>query len=178
MRTSVDVIERFIQKKRNWILKQLSCDYGYSDLSSYKFILVKGEKLPLIFGNENRLGKDYVVVKKITDIKKLYIDSFGEEFLELFKQVSEHSGLKASKVSFKSYKSRWGCCDKNKQIIFNYKLLMLPIDLWQCVIVHELCHTVFMDHSKNFHALANTVLPNFSVLQKEIKKYNIITRLY
>ncbi|MGN1060699.1 MAG: M48 family metallopeptidase [Candidatus Coproplasma sp.] len=178
MHTPIAKIDDFVRQKSGWIIKQLSKDDGYRELSEYKSILVKGELLPLIVGNEDKITKKFVSVKKSSDIKNLYIECFGDEFLKLFKEVSKSSGLNANSVSFKSYKSRWGCCDCKKSIIFNFKLLMLPKELWRCVIVHELCHTVFMDHSKNFHALANSVMPDYSAVHKKLKAYSAVTRLY
>lgn len=177
-RTSVDKIESFINKKRAWILKQLSNDNEYSYLSSYKYVLVKGEKVPLVLGDENKIEKDCVIVKNLSYLNKLFTQTFGEEFLNLFNEVSLASGLKAKSSSFKSYKARWGCCDSQKRIVFNYKLLMLPVDLWRCVIVHELCHTVFLDHSKNFKMLVQSIMPSYNAVHKELKRYGAVTRLY
>ncbi|MGN0824368.1 MAG: M48 family metallopeptidase [Candidatus Coproplasma sp.] len=178
LRMSITRIESFVRQKSDWIIKQLSKDDVYKQLSSYKYILVKGEMLPLIVGGENKITKKCVCVKSLTEIPKLYLDSFGDEFLKIFMEISKSSGLMASNVRFKSYKARWGCCDVKKEIIFNYKLLMLPTDLWRCVIVHELCHTVFMDHSKNFHALAKTVMPSYADVHKKLKNYTAVTRIY
>lgn len=178
LRTSIESIEDFICKKKDWILKQLSNDTIYDDLSGYKYVLVKGDRIPLKFGDENKIESDCVKIKKLSDLNKLYTQAFGGEFLKLFYEICDISGLKAKSVSFRSYKARWGCCDSGKRIIFNYKLLMLPVELWRCVIVHELCHTLFMDHSKNFKLLACSVIPNYNALHKTLKKYGAVTRLY
>ncbi|MGN0812689.1 MAG: M48 family metallopeptidase [Candidatus Coproplasma sp.] len=178
MRTSVKTIEDYILRKRDWIAKHLSTDNCYNDLSSYEKVLVKGERLPLVFGDENKIEKDHVMVRSLSSLNKLYTQTFKEEFIKLFGEVSQLSGLKAKSVCFKSYKARWGCCDTQKRIVFNYKLLMLPTVLWRCVIVHELCHTVFMDHSKNFKMLVQSIMPNYNTVHKELKKYSSIIRLY
>lgn len=176
--TSVERIESFILKKRDWILKQLATNNSFNDLSSYKYVLVKGERVPLVFGDKNIIDKECVIVKNLSCLNRLYTQTFGEEFLNHFEGVCRTSGLKAKIVTFRSYKARWGCCDSHKRIVFNYKLLMLPVDLWRCVIVHELCHTVFMDHSKNFKMLANNIMPSYNAVHKQLKKYSFITRLY
>ena len=178
LRTSVERIESFILKKRDWIDKKLSSDNVFDELSSFEYILVKGKKVPLILGDVNRIESDRVIVKDFSCLNKLYFNTFKEEFLQLFNEISNSSGLKAKSVTFRAYKARWGCCDSYKRIVFNYKLLMLPVDLWRCVIVHELCHTVYMDHSKNFKMLAQSIMPNYNLLRKELKKYSSVTRLY
>ena len=178
LRTSIERIETFIQKKRAWIIKQLSTDSVYDELVGYEYVLVKGEKVPLVFGEVNKIENDCVTVKNLSCINKLYFQTFKQEFLKLFEELSRGSGLKAKSVTFRSYKARWGCCDSKKNIVFNYKLLMLPTCLWRCVIVHELCHTVFMDHSKNFKMLAQSIMPDYNVVHRQLKKYGAVTRLY
>lgn len=178
LRISIERIESFILKKRDWILKQLSSDNVFDELSKFENVLVKGVKVPLVFGDVNIIESNRVIVKDISCLNKLYYKTFKAEFLQLFEEVSNSSGLKAKSVSFRSYKARWGCCDSNNNIVFNYKLLMLPTHLWRCVIVHELCHTVYMDHSKNFKMLAQSVMPSYNLVHKELKKYSFVTRLY
>lgn len=178
MRTPLSRIEDFVEKKRNWILKKLSECSRYEELNDYNCILLKGNRVPLIIGNQNKIDEQGVTVKNLSNLKRLYIENFGQDFLQLFNTISQASGLKAKCVSFKSYRARWGCCDTKKQIIFNWKLLMLSSELWQCVIVHELCHTVFMNHSKNFYLLANSVMPAYAFTHKQLKNFSPVTRLY
>lgn len=177
-RTSIVQIQRFVQQKTDWILKHLNDNPDSDDLVALKKIYVKGRLVPLTIGNENSISGNGVTVRAVSCLKTLYISTFGDEFLKTFKEISDASGLKAKSVSFKAYKSRWGCCDSKGSIIFNYKLLMLPTDLWRCVIVHELCHTLLMDHSKNFHALAKSVMPDYENVHKGLRTYACVCRLY
>lgn len=171
-------IEAFVLQKSKWIANKLSDCSADEELLNYKKIYVKGELVPLSFGNCNAITDRGVTVKSLVDVKKLYIDYFSAEFLSLFNDVCQSCGLSAKSVVFRVYKARWGCCDSKGQIVFNYKLLMLPKILWQCVIVHELCHTVFMDHSKKFHALARSIMPNYDSVHKRLKNYSCVCRLY
>ena len=84
-------------------------------------------------------------------LKKLYIENFGPSFIKRVRAFSSVCGLRAESLSFKSYRRLWGCCDGRNNITFNYKLLMLPKVLQDYVAAHELCHTVFHDHSPSFH---------------------------
>ncbi len=178
MRLPIEKIERFVQSKSSWIIKRLNENTSLDELVSLKKIYVKGRLVPLIVGKENFVTLNCVCVSSVKNLKKLYVATFGEEFINLFNEISNVSGLRAKSIGFKSYKSRWGCCDSKRAIIFNYKLLMLPVDLWRCVIVHELCHTVFMDHSKNFHALAQSVMPSYNRVHKRLKEFACVCRLY
>jgi YgjP-like, metallopeptidase domain len=50
----------------------------------------------------------------------------------------------------KSQRTRWASCSAKKNLSLNTKLLFLSPDLVRYVLIHELCHTVYMDHSKEF----------------------------
>jgi len=178
MRLPLSEIETFVERKSRWINNHLKESSASNGLALLKTIYVKGRLVPLTVGTTDCISADCVSVRSPQNLKKLYISTFGEEFLNLFNEISNASGLRAKSVSFKAYKSRWGCCDSKRSIIFNYKLLMLPTELWRCVIVHELCHTVFMDHSKNFHALAQTVMPDYNRVHRRLKDFACVCRLY
>ena len=81
-------------------------------------------------------------------------------------------------VKIKNFKSRWGSCDVNKNISLNFKLIMLPKSTIDYVIVHELCHTVYMDHQKNFYNLLKTLSINEKEHKKVLKYYNFVLKIY
>ena len=175
-------IEKFLQSKIGWINKNLSKNEAKNEamarLIDYEVILVAGKCVPLKICDQNAILDGEVRAKSLKSLKKLYVEALGGQFLRLFKQICGASGLSCKGVQFKDYKSRWGCCDRNGQITFNYKLLMLPEKIWEYVTVHELAHTVHMNHSKNFYALVGGVMPDYKEAVAELKKYSRITRLY
>lgn len=67
--------------------------------------------------------------------------------------LAKEYGFQVSEIKFSSAKTRWGCCNSQKRIIFSYFLMTLPFHLIDYVILHELCHTIYMNHSKEFYAL-------------------------
>ena len=50
----------------------------------------------------------------------------------------------------RSYKRRLGSCDIKNRISFNWKLIFLPINVIDYVVIHELCHIIHINHSKLF----------------------------
>jgi hypothetical protein len=56
--------------------------------------------------------------------------------------------------------------------------MMLPENLQVYVMVHELCHTVHHDHSKNFWSLVSAFLPNYKSCIKQIKNYSFLNNIY
>lgn len=71
----------------------------------------------------------------------------------LVREVSRRSGLACSAVRFRAQRARWGSCTSDGVLHLNAKLLFLPRELAGFVVLHELCHTVHLDHSPRFKAL-------------------------
>ena len=63
------------------------------------------------------------------------------------------TGWSASSVRVRRQRSRWGSCTSGRALSLNESLVFLPQDLVRYVMVHELAHTVRMDHSPAFWAL-------------------------
>lgn len=94
----------------------------------------------------------------------------AEKFLTpLLEHVSKLMNLPYKKVSYRIAKSRWGSCDKNKSISLNLHLLFLPENLIQHIMIHELSHTVHMNHSVRFWKLMAKFDENFAANKKALK---------
>lgn len=182
LRMPLSEIERFVISKSGWIDRHLNRNAAESqalaDVVSYKKILVAGDAVDFTVGERDGISPDGVQAKSLKSLKKLYVENFGEQFLQLFWEICRENDFTCGKVEFKDYKSRWGCCDRARNVAFNYKLLMLPQNLWRYVAVHELCHTVYMDHSKHFYALVGRIMPSCKTCIKQLKSYSRISRLY
>ncbi len=93
-------------------------------------------------------------------------------------------GIQLNVVKVNSSKGRWGSCSQHKQRTllnnkkcFNINLslftLLLPMRLQKLILLHELTHTIYMDHSPAFHAHLNAWLGGKeAALEKELKNYN------
>ncbi len=81
-----------------------------------------------------------------------------------------HLGLHVGKVSIGAQKGRWGSCSSEGNIRLNCRLLLLPVHLVEHVILHELCHRVYMNHSKDFKALLEKVSPQSLHKDKELER--------
>lgn len=179
---SLKNIEKFIQSKSAWIDKKIALNNRVlavnSSVKAYETVLVDGKNIPLKIAGTNGVEGDIVCVKSLSNLQKVFCDNYGGAFFERFNVISQRYGFKVSSVKFRSYKARWGCCDSAGNIVFNYKLLMLPTDLQDYVIIHELCHTKVMNHSSRFWAEVKRCCGDYSVRRKRIKEYAFLTRLY
>ncbi len=75
------------------------------------------------------------------------------------------------KVYIRNQKSRWGSCSGKGNLNFNYKIALLPPDLADYIIVHELCHLKQMNHSRNFWSLVEEQIPDYKTRRKQIRSY-------
>jgi predicted metal-dependent hydrolase len=92
------------------------------------------------------------------------------EFAPWLRELSFVINLPFSRVSVRGQKTRWASCSTDKNISLNYKLLFLPPSLVHYVFVHELCHTVHMDHSRNFWRLVGEKLPDYRHCRDELRE--------
>ena len=68
-------------------------------------------------------------------------------------------------------KSRWGVCNTKTHIItLNLELIHYEIECLDYVIIHELSHLLVANHSKDFWSLVGSILPDYKVLRKELKR--------
>ncbi len=172
----------FLNEKKDWIDKVIKAHAAVinenSDVFNYEKIYVFGKKVPLIISDKNKISDSAVYVRNRSCIKRTFIKHFAPQFIEKVVVISKKTGLTASDFSIRAYKSRWGCCDAKKRVAFNYLLFMLPEYLQEYVIVHELCHTVYLNHSKKFWLLVSEFIPDYFDCRKQLKKYDFLTKLY
>ena len=80
-------------------------------------------------------------------------------------------GVSPSAVTFKPMVSRWGVCNvKSRAICFSTYLLLLPEWCVEHVVVHELCHRLYLNHSKDFWREVERVLPDYRECERWLKK--------
>ena len=78
-----------------------------------------------------------------------------------------------NKVFIKNIKSRWGSCSKKGNVNFSLHLMVLPEELIDYVILHELAHTMEHNHSKNFWDVLDKIYGNAKTVDRKLKDYRI-----
>lgn len=92
------------------------------------------------------------------------------ELTPWLQQLSQRCDLAYSRLTVRGQSTRWGSCSSKQSISLNYKLLFLPPSLVDYVLIHELCHTVHMNHSKAFWQLVRQYCPELDQAKADLKK--------
>ena len=85
------------------------------------------------------------------------------------KKLSLETGLCFRSTQIRGQKTRWGSCSSRGTISLNYKLLFLPPHLVNYILLHELCHTVHLNHSPSFWSFLASFEPACRTLDAEMK---------
>ncbi len=75
----------------------------------------------------------------------------------MVERLARENALSYGRVTIRATRSKWGCCTSHNNLSLSLFLMTLPTHLQEFVVLHELCHTVHHNHSKEFHALLNKV---------------------
>ncbi|MCJ2165443.1 YgjP-like metallopeptidase domain-containing protein [Pseudodesulfovibrio sp. S3] len=84
--------------------------------------------------------------------------------------VSDRTGLAYSALRVRRQKTRWGSCSSRGTISLNAKLLFLPPDLVEHLLLHELCHTRHLNHSNAYWACVARFQPDYRRLEDEVRR--------
>lgn len=77
--------------------------------------------------------------------------------------------LPVGKVFIKNTKSRWASCSEKGNLNFNYKIVLLPPEVADYLVVHELCHLAEFNHGPKFWAMVAQACPNYRQLRQQLR---------
>jgi len=80
-------------------------------------------------------------------------------------------GFEVKKIRISSARTRWGSCSTRGTLSFTWRLILAPQDVVDYVVVHELCHLRELNHSKNYWALVEEIMPDYKVRRAWLKKH-------
>lgn len=178
-------ILRFIRLKKDWIKsKQVSVIDRKKKIRRKMY--VTGEKFPYL-GNEYPLH--YITNNKNVfefDGSKFIMNpnyklQANDIFIRWYKMTAKkiisnkvqafalQHGLKHGSIRINSAKTRWGSCSNKKNLNFSYRLVLTPEFVIDYIILHELAHTIEMNHSKKFWDIVKTLCPEYKKAEKWLK---------
>ena len=80
-------------------------------------------------------------------------------------------GVTYNKIAIRTQHTRWGSCSSKGNLNFNCLLALVPPEVLDYVVVHELCHRKELNHSACFWSEVEKVLPNYNVHRKWLKEH-------
>ncbi len=135
-----------------------------SSLSNEAFIKeLPGNGLQLTLGEKNQAELSQGVLK-------MWLKTKAElTLIPHLHEISKETGLKFRNAKIRAQKTRWGSCSSKQHINLNQHLLFLPPELVRYIMIHELCHTKVMNHSKQFWTLVAHYEPRFERIERALK---------
>lgn len=137
------------------------------------------------------LGQEYDIIVMPTIDKLTIVDDkimvknneslnrwLKKQMKELFKERLDYNynlfeeDIPYPILKIRTMKTRWGVCNKrDNSVTLNANLLKETIDKLDYVIIHELSHFIYFDHSKDFWNLVGKYCPNYKKIRKELKEW-------
>lgn len=90
-----------------------------------------------------------------------YITTGQAKITERVKLYASKMGVTPSKVVLKDQKMRWGTCTQQHAIYINWRVLMAPMRVIDYVLVHELAHINYANHSKEYWQFLRSIMPDY-----------------
>lgn len=136
------------------------------------------------------LGKEYTItVQQKEDISKDKVEISDHQFMVYVKELEEENIQKALKrfyyqkckalvekrvnfyqnqfkdrprsISIADDQKTWGTCNSRRELTFNWRLAMAPLEVIDYVVVHEMCHMVHLNHDRSFWRLVGKMIPDY-----------------
>lgn len=182
----------FVKAKAAWIaarqaqiLKNSFINRSVASYNSYFFLGL--EVLPVISNNVRQITRsdgallipaklDQTKIQK--KVEKWFKDNAKIIIAERASYFSQVLKLKSSAVMTNNNKTRWGSCSKSGVIALNWRAVMLKPELLDYIIVHEFCHLLEFNHTTNFWAVVQTILPNWKSLRAHLKQMGWLLQLF
>lgn len=102
-------------------------------------------------------------------VQHFYRERANERLLPRVRHWERRTGLQANGARVRVFQSRWASCDAQNTLEFHPRVMELPGNVQDYIIVHELCHTVEKSHTKAFWTLVSTHLPEWERLHKALE---------
>jgi len=198
LRMTRHLAESFLNEKWNWVeskykqLQKVTPLVAENQLLAGQKILFQGQWL-LVQHSLTPLRRAFLSVNEFTgeqsavilylptgmkleelDAKKVlklfYNIEASKRLLRRVDEWAQQMQLKPQKVRFKTMRSRWGSCSSKGTVALNSYLVKAPSWVSDSVIVHELAHLQYMNHSKNFWRLVAQFAPQHLQADEWLKK--------
>lgn len=179
---SINMIEQLIRDNQDIVLKQINSYIPKYLYENNGYVYIFNQRYQIIVRDLNQWkvaiheDKLYVYHHRIQEaiereLKKILKDYLEKRIKEYLKTVFN---LSFPVIQIKKLKARWGACfSRQNKVCFNLILVHLDKELIDYVIIHELCHFIQPNHSKQFYQEVAERLPDYKNREKRLKEIGI-----
>ena len=168
---SDEMISKIISIKSDWILSKKQYFQKKKTIKLQRNeILLYGHRYSYFYSSKYASKTIINYKSRIINSRKNLLDAIEQEkWLKTVARkyisaridtLSQELSLPYNKLYVRSQESKWGNCSKEKNISINWRIIKAPIFVIDYVIIHELCHTIIMKHTKQFHTLLQSHYPH------------------
>jgi predicted metal-dependent hydrolase len=158
-------IERLVHGERHWIARHIPRMDELREHARRSPAAVRPESLEL-----RAIGETWKLEAIDRNALKQRLRRRARETLvPWLERISEETGYRCAKVRIRGQRTRWGSCSTGRAISLNYQLLFLPPEWVRYILIHELCHTAQMNHSRAFWALVARHVPDVQTSRKALR---------
>lgn len=118
--------------------------------------------------NAMRPRRDY---EEDPALERIYREKARKKLLQRAEDFSRQMHVSYHSLRLSSAKTRWGSCSARGNLNFHWKLILMPPEILDYVVVHELAHLKEMNHSPRFWAIVESVLPDYRRRRRWLKVY-------
>ena len=114
--------------------------------------------------------------QQVPKLTKAEISALKEEARRVIPQRAAYYarliGTDYGKITIRCQKTRWGSCTAKGDLSFNCLLMLMPESVMDSIVVHELCHRKYMNHSARFYEQVRRVFPEYNACRKWLKEHD------
>lgn len=111
-------------------------------------------------------ASDYLTLEELQKLADQAMDYIPKRVTFFSRQM----GVSCGRITIRNQRTKWGSCSAKGNLNFNCLLMLMPPEVIDYVVVHELCHRKEMNHSKEFWAEVERVLPDYQESIAWLKK--------
>ena len=179
--------ERFVKSRRAWLKEQLR--KNPTQKLKHGDLIGKNHRLSFCLSDQARIKtkvgqttieitsckvpEDDEVQKKAVAACEQALKLQSKNLLrQRLEQLSRQHNLPYREFRVRSLKSRWGSCSSKNAITISFYVIQLPWELVDYVLLHELVHTKYMNHSRRFWSFFEEIMPAAKAHRRQIKAFN------
>lgn len=145
--------EMFLYLGKNYPIRILE-----DETVSCEAVQLKGEELLI---NIKVYHEDHI--KKL--LKRFYCKQCKTLIEERIRYYQPKFKVKPRSFKISHNKKTWGTCNAHRELTFNWKLAMAPLDVVDYIVIHEMCHMVHLNHDRSFWRLVGKYIPDYEERQ-------------